>query len=172
MQCWWEGEREREKVLVCFSFESTINTDFIASVNGPPSLQWPLLACNCDPAGSENGGECASHTQGEMVAGMCLCKRYVTGQRCDTCQDGYWELNEANPEGCRGNDAIPSRDMSLMEELIYLFFCFSNPYKLKISLIGNKFELCRDAICQGHVYDIVTLYFIIDVYLFVLWNKF
>ncbi|XP_030828530.1 laminin subunit beta-1 [Strongylocentrotus purpuratus] len=59
------------------------------------------VPCNCDPAGSENGGECASHTQGEMVAGMCLCKRYVTGQRCDTCQDGYWELNEANPEGCR-----------------------------------------------------------------------
>ncbi|XP_072165773.1 laminin subunit beta-1-like [Diadema setosum] len=58
------------------------------------------VPCNCDPSGSENGGECASHTVDDVVAGMCLCKRYVTGQRCDVCQDGYWNLREDNPEGC------------------------------------------------------------------------
>lgn len=61
-----------------------------------------FLACNCDPDGSEHGGECESRTDpfNDLVAGRCICKRYVQGQRCDTCQNGYWNLQADNPEGC------------------------------------------------------------------------
>ncbi|XP_033106488.1 laminin subunit beta-1-like [Anneissia japonica] len=58
--------------------------------------------CDCDPNGSEMGGECESRSDPMMnlEAGRCLCKRYVTGQRCDTCMNGHWNLRRDNPEGC------------------------------------------------------------------------
>ncbi|XP_064631916.1 laminin subunit beta-1-like isoform X2 [Lineus longissimus] len=59
--------------------------------------------CNCDPAGSENRGECDSKTDPDLnlVAGRCICKRHVDGQRCDYCKNGYWNLQDANPDGCQ-----------------------------------------------------------------------
>ena len=59
-------------------------------------------ACDCDPVGSEHGGECESHDDQEhgLVAGRCICKRFVEGRRCDMCRDGYWNLTPDNPEGC------------------------------------------------------------------------
>ncbi|XP_022099297.1 laminin subunit beta-1-like [Acanthaster planci] len=61
------------------------------------------VPCDCDPAGSENGGECESHTDpaNNLIAGRCICKRFTTGVRCDTCQDGYWSLRAENPDGCQ-----------------------------------------------------------------------
>ena len=61
-----------------------------------------LAACNCDPVGSEHNGECESHTdpQSGLVAGRCICKHYVEGDRCDTCRNGYWNRQAGNPEGC------------------------------------------------------------------------
>lgn len=58
--------------------------------------------CNCDPSGSLRQGECHSHTSkdGRYIAGTCDCKRYVNGRRCDTCQNGYWNLKSDNPHGC------------------------------------------------------------------------
>ncbi|CAH1782676.1 unnamed protein product [Owenia fusiformis] len=58
--------------------------------------------CDCDRFGSEHSGECEGRTDQEdgLVAGRCICKRYVTGIRCDTCLDGYWNLLEENPDGC------------------------------------------------------------------------
>ncbi len=60
--------------------------------------------CDCDPYGSEHGGECESRTDpnNDLVAGRCICKRFVDGVRCDTCTDGYWNLRDDNPEGCEG----------------------------------------------------------------------
>ena len=68
-----------------------------------------VSACDCDPDGSEFGGECESRSdpvQG-LVAGRCICKRFVSGRRCDTCQVGYWNLRADNPEGCERKD-VPS----------------------------------------------------------------
>ncbi len=64
-------------------------------------------ACDCDPAGSEHQGECESHTDEEhgLVAGRCICKRYVDGPRCDMCKNGYWNMLDDNPEGCEGGSA-------------------------------------------------------------------
>ncbi len=66
------------------------------------------VACDCDPAGSEHQGECESHTDEEhgLVAGRCICKRYVDGPRCDMCKNGYWNMLDDNPEGCEGLSLI------------------------------------------------------------------
>ncbi|XP_048037879.1 laminin subunit beta-3 [Megalobrama amblycephala] len=51
------------------------------------------LRCLCDPAGSENGGQCDR-------MGVCVCKANVEGERCDRCKAGYYNLNANNPLGC------------------------------------------------------------------------
>ena len=65
-------------------------------------------ACDCDPIGSEHGGECESRTDAvhDLVAGRCICKRLVVGRRCDTCMDGYWNMRADNPDGCEGRPLL------------------------------------------------------------------
>ncbi|PNJ53691.1 LAMC2 isoform 3 [Pongo abelii] len=46
--------------------------------------------CDCDPAG----------IAGPCDAGRCVCKPAVTGERCDRCRSGYYNLDGGNPEGC------------------------------------------------------------------------
>lgn len=59
--------------------------------------------CDCDPSGSENKGQCESHDDpvSGLVAGRCVCKKHVTGKRCDSCTDGYWNMQHDNPAGCQ-----------------------------------------------------------------------
>ena len=58
-------------------------------------------ACDCDPSGSLDDGICDSITDEESEAGACHCKVHVKGRRCDTCKEGFWNLNSTNPEGCQ-----------------------------------------------------------------------
>ncbi|KAK3103280.1 hypothetical protein FSP39_018141 [Pinctada imbricata] len=62
--------------------------------------------CDCDPSGSLKKGQCDDHTDEAygLVAGRCHCKRFVEGKRCDRCKDGYWNLDENNPDGCEPCD--------------------------------------------------------------------
>ncbi|XP_007425431.1 laminin subunit gamma-2 [Python bivittatus] len=46
--------------------------------------------CDCDPSGST----------GQCISGRCVCKTAVAGERCDSCKQGYYNLNARNPEGC------------------------------------------------------------------------
>uniref|UniRef100_A0A8C8RNI8 Laminin subunit gamma 2 n=1 Tax=Pelusios castaneus TaxID=367368 RepID=A0A8C8RNI8_9SAUR len=48
------------------------------------------VQCDCDPAGST----------GRCVSGRCICKASVSGERCDRCKPGYYNLDAGNPEGC------------------------------------------------------------------------
>ncbi|XP_052278966.1 laminin subunit beta-1-like [Dreissena polymorpha] len=70
--------------------------------------------CDCDPAGSLYDGECEPRNDAELgtVAGRCLCKTYVTGRRCDSCVEGYWNLQDDNPNGC---DACTCDPMGTLE---------------------------------------------------------
>lgn len=60
------------------------------------------VECDCDPRGALDEGICDSLTDEEnaIEAGACHCKSNVVGRRCDTCKDGFWNLDVNNPEGC------------------------------------------------------------------------
>ncbi|XP_076804829.1 laminin subunit beta-1-like isoform X2 [Clavelina lepadiformis] len=62
--------------------------------------------CECEVAGSLDGGICDGQTNADlgMIAGQCRCKRYVEGPRCDQCKAGYYNLDENNPDGCTACD--------------------------------------------------------------------
>ncbi|XP_055695879.1 laminin subunit beta-1 [Lutzomyia longipalpis] len=67
-------------------------------------IQSPYVCkpCDCDPHGSVDDGICDSVTDPEynIEAGACHCKVNVKGRRCDSCKDGFWNLNPDNPMGC------------------------------------------------------------------------
>ncbi|XP_035677863.1 laminin subunit beta-1-like isoform X6 [Branchiostoma floridae] len=69
------------------------------------------LPCDCDPDGAVNGGECESRTDpaNNLVAGRCICKRNVDGERCDRCRGGYWNMRADNPEGCEATPLVPHK---------------------------------------------------------------
>ncbi|XP_052001042.1 usherin [Xyrauchen texanus] len=49
--------------------------------------------CGCDPVGGFNG---SCHPQ----TGQCLCKLFVTGNKCDTCVEGASQMDPNNYLGC------------------------------------------------------------------------
>ncbi|KAA0189501.1 Laminin beta chain, partial [Fasciolopsis buskii] len=58
--------------------------------------------CNCHTDGTLYGGFCQQYTIPEqnLVAGRCLCKKNVGGEKCDRCKVGHWNFQATNPEGC------------------------------------------------------------------------
>lgn len=60
--------------------------------------------------GGVSGGECEGKNDPEagLVAGRCICKTNVQGQRCDTCKPGFWNLRRDDPDGCKGNTILMS----------------------------------------------------------------
>ncbi|CAB4038180.1 Hypothetical predicted protein, partial [Paramuricea clavata] len=55
-------------------------------------------ACGCDVHGTV-GRSC------DAITGKCSCKRFVEGEKCDKCFDGYWGL--ASSTGCKPCDCDP-----------------------------------------------------------------
>ncbi len=62
-------------------------------INAPDSCQ----SCDCHMPGVRDSGECASSGAN---AGLCSCKTFVTGRRCNECQDTYYNLTSSNSDGC------------------------------------------------------------------------
>ncbi|XP_044133567.1 usherin-like [Bufo gargarizans] len=52
--------------------------------------------CDCDEAGTANQSQNC-----EKLGGQCACKLNVWGRRCDQCKDGFYNLQESNPDGCQ-----------------------------------------------------------------------
>ncbi|CAD5209051.1 unnamed protein product [Bursaphelenchus xylophilus] len=55
--------------------------------------------CNCNPDGTEptecRGDSCLCTNEGQ-----CLCKKHVTGLKCDQCVANSFSLDKTNPQGC------------------------------------------------------------------------
>lgn len=63
----------------------------------PISSPAPCQSCDCALSGVVDDGLCIG--QG-LSTGQCSCKSFVAGRRCDACQEGYYNLTDANPDGC------------------------------------------------------------------------
>lgn len=86
--------------------------------------------CDCDPTGSQYDGECENRDDDELnlVAGRCICKTYVTGRRCDQCQEGYWNLQEDSPDGCEACTCDPMGTLETYGCDMYTGFCTCKRY--------------------------------------------
>ncbi|KAM7532855.1 hypothetical protein Aperf_G00000128727 [Anoplocephala perfoliata] len=67
-------------------------------INHPQTCQ----PCNCHAGGSEALESCDQYTNPAegKVAGRCVCKMNVGGDKCDRCRVGYWNFRADNPDGC------------------------------------------------------------------------
>lgn len=43
-----------------------------------------------------------------QIGGQCDCKRRVSGRQCLQCQDGFYDLQALDPDGCRPCNCNPS----------------------------------------------------------------
>ena len=68
-----------------------------------------FLACDCEPDGTTDDGDCDMKTDPEegTKAGQCHCKENVDGIRCDKCKNGYWNFTAENEAGCQSKFIFP-----------------------------------------------------------------
>lgn len=94
----------RERVCVYIQLDKSVGVKDAKQQSDLDKNGILVSACDCDTFGSENKGLCESITDELLgtVAGRCVCKRFVKGDRCDSCVDNYWNLDENNPDGCEG----------------------------------------------------------------------
>ncbi|KAM6217822.1 usherin isoform 2-T2 [Rhynchocyon petersi] len=68
---------------------------FFQEVGADPSSIHACTPCNCEKFGTRN-----STLVCNKVGGQCNCKRHVSGRQCNQCQDGFYNLQELDPDGC------------------------------------------------------------------------
>ncbi|RTG88311.1 laminin, beta 1 [Schistosoma bovis] len=58
--------------------------------------------CNCHLDGTLYDNFCQQYTIPEQntIAGRCICKKNVGGEKCDRCKVGFWNFQAENPDGC------------------------------------------------------------------------
>lgn len=54
-------------------------------------------SCDCHLPGVTDNGICVGRG---LTAGLCNCKLFASGRRCDECVSGYYNLTAANNDGC------------------------------------------------------------------------
>ena len=50
----------------------------------------------CDVRGTVN-----ATTTVDSHLDECKCKKFVKGDYCNECREGYWNLTQINPDGCQ-----------------------------------------------------------------------
>ena len=63
------------------------------------------LECSCDVRGSTN---LTCH----LTTGVCSCKEFVEGDKCDRCREGYRFLEASNPSGCSAGEMHIQSDLT------------------------------------------------------------
>ncbi|KYO43601.1 usherin isoform J [Alligator mississippiensis] len=51
--------------------------------------------CECYAAGTKNNSLLC-----DKIGGQCNCKRHVSGRQCNQCQEGFYNLQQSEPDGC------------------------------------------------------------------------
>ncbi|XP_053139313.1 usherin [Hemicordylus capensis] len=51
--------------------------------------------CECYIAGTKNSSRLCN-----KIGGQCNCKRHVSGRQCNQCQEGFYNLQQSDPDGC------------------------------------------------------------------------
>ncbi|XP_069911419.1 usherin isoform X2 [Oryctolagus cuniculus] len=64
-------------------------------VGADPSAIDVCKPCDCDKVGTRN-----SSLLCDQIGGQCNCKRHVSGRQCNQCQNGFYNLQELDPDGC------------------------------------------------------------------------
>ena len=87
--------------------------------------------------GGVSGGECEGKNDPEagLLAGRCICKTNVQGQRCDSCKPGFWNLRRDDPDGCKGTctcntillSKLSVRDITCSTCSCYNLVCLMGP---------------------------------------------
>ncbi|KAL5112625.1 hypothetical protein TcWFU_007975 [Taenia crassiceps] len=78
------------------------NVGFYRHPDYPINHSQTYQPCNCHAGGSEAHENCDQYTNPAegKVAGRCVCKANVGGDKCDRCRVGYWNFRADNPDGC------------------------------------------------------------------------
>ncbi|KAG9484595.1 hypothetical protein GDO78_010137 [Eleutherodactylus coqui] len=69
---------------------------FYRKLKADPSAIDVCQPCDCDEAGTADKSQNC-----EELGGQCRCKLNVGSRRCDHCKDGFYNLQESNPDGCQ-----------------------------------------------------------------------
>ncbi|KAM5165253.1 usherin [Mantella aurantiaca] len=70
--------------------------DFFRQFDADPAATNVCQACDCNEEGTVSKSQDC-----EKVGGQCSCKTNVWGRQCDQCKDGFYKLQESNPDGCQ-----------------------------------------------------------------------
>ncbi|EGV92554.1 Usherin [Cricetulus griseus] len=76
---------------------------FYRPIGADPSALDVCKPCDCNRAGTRNGDLLC-----DPIGGQCDCKRHVSGRQCLRCQDGFYDLQALDPDGCRPCNCNPS----------------------------------------------------------------
>ncbi|XP_060145902.1 usherin [Globicephala melas] len=68
---------------------------FFRQVGADPSAIDVCKPCDCDKVGTKNSSFLC-----DQIGGQCNCKRHVSGRQCNQCQNGFYNLQEWDPDGC------------------------------------------------------------------------
>ncbi|XP_029085293.1 usherin isoform X2 [Monodon monoceros] len=68
---------------------------FFRQVGADPSAMDVCKPCDCDKVGTKNNSFLC-----DQIGGQCNCKRHASGRQCNQCQNGFYNLQEWDPDGC------------------------------------------------------------------------
>ncbi|XP_058131204.1 usherin [Dasypus novemcinctus] len=107
---------------------------FFREVGADPSAIDVCKPCDCDKVGTRN-----SSLLCDQIGGQCNCKRHVSGRQCNQCQDGFYSLQELDPDGCSSckcnSSGTVNGDIACHQN--------SGQCKCKANVIGLKCDQCN-----------------------------
>lgn len=81
--------------------------------------------------------------------GQCNCKSYVESRQCDTCKQGFYNLQATNPDGCDNCSCVTMGTQHgdvTCHPITGVCNCKNNVrsmYEIKLSSFWEKSKICR-----------------------------